>query len=173
MKRITALLLTVSLLFCLIGCKADKPEIMDPVRFYYLRIQDPNKLYHGTTDSVILPEIREGQSLRQDYTALINLYLQGPLDSLIRSPFPSGSRLLNWTIDNEILSLTLSTEYASLTALDLTLANACLALTCLNLTELDTIQIQAENADLDGKPFFILHRSDLMFTDDSDITNKE
>ena len=63
--------------------------------------------------------------------ALLDALLSGPpADSGLRSPFPSGARLLGWQLDEDgLLWVDLSESYGSLTGIALTVADYCLTLT--------------------------------------------
>ena len=70
---------------------------------------------------------------------LLDALLDGPpLDSGLRSPFPAGTRLLGWQLDQDgLLWVDLSESYGSLTGIGLTLADYCLTFTLCQLEEVE------------------------------------
>lgn len=141
MKRIICLLLVVLVL--LSGCSFALDNIKEPVDFYYLRTcskPDDYKTYF--TEGAIIPETREASGHTQDLYYLLSMYLRGPLDSQLRSPFPSGCSVLDIRQDGQKLSVSLSSIAAILEDFDLTLANACLAKTCMALADVDSVYIE-------------------------------
>lgn len=103
------------------------------------------QLYFATDQSKIGgPAVASVDYLLQDpdnaITELVSILLDGPSEDItsLSNPFPSGVTLQGWHIeDGGMLTLQLSGEYASLTGVDLTLADYCLTLT---LCQLDTVE---------------------------------
>lgn len=75
--------------------------------------------------------------------ALLDALLSGPpADSGLRSPFPSGTRLLGWQLDEDgLLWLDLSESYGRLTGIALTVADYCLTLTLSQVEEVERVSI--------------------------------
>ena len=167
MKRIFCYLMVVILVMSIFGCATANRKFVDPIAFYYLNVQPIDRIHHGSVDSVIGPEVREGYLLKTDVTKTLQLYLAGPDTEFSISPFPSNTRLIDWAKEGTTLSVTLSDEISQLTGIDLVIACACLYRTCSQLWDYDTIQIQAESMLLDGKPFMIMNDDNLLFVDDT------
>lgn len=167
MKRIVAAVLLLLLLPVLCACAPDK-EIVSPVSFHYLRTPQPNgEIHHGSADSVITAEIRESADHAKDYSYLLDIYLLGPLDANCRTPYPVGTFLEEFTLENGIAHITLSDNFGSLTGIDLTLACGCLTLTVMDLTGADTVIIRAEGTMLDGRESVTMDRSSIILTDNT------
>lgn len=149
MRKLLVILLA-ALLLC--GCAADKG-----IHFYYLRTE----YEYGTADGVIASETREITGYDDDLNYLFRLYLEGPLNDSLTSPFPRGTYLLNTLLTGDTLTLVLSVEYSALEDLEQTLANACLASTGFQLTEAEQIII------LSGKETYTLDRSSITLFDDT------
>lgn len=66
------------------------------------------------------------------------------------SPFPEGTRLLGWELENGDLQVNLSEEYGALEGFDLTLANYCLTLTLCELPQVERVGISVEGTPLGG-----------------------
>ena len=165
MKRLICLLLCGAMMLCLFACAAQSEDFVKPIKFYYLRVQLPDQLYHGSEDSVISAETREGQGIYQNTELLLNHYLAGPLSDTHASLFPSGTRLVGWHTEGNTLCITLSDQAAKLTGIDLTLACACLSKTFLELKDYETVRIQAESLPLDSKAYITMDESSLLLLD--------
>lgn len=63
------------------------------------------------------------------------------------SPLPQGTRLLSLQIENGLATVDLSSQYASLSGVDLTIADACITLTLCQLPAVERVCILAQ-----GKP---------------------
>ena len=173
MKRVISILLIFVLAFSLAACVyEEEPELVDPVNFYYLRVQDPENLYHGTADSVVLAEQREAFGVRDFLTVLLERYLSGPTSEGLVSPFPAGTKLKAWELSGNMLTLTLSNEIAQLSGMDLTLACACLTVTCLELTDAEAVQIRAESATFGSKASITMTRNDLVLLDEGFVATE-
>lgn len=167
MRRLTAILLLLLLLPGLCAC-AQEEELIAPVSFHYLRSPLPNgEILHGTADSVIAPEIREGNGYLDDPVYLLELYLLGPLDRDYRSPYPVGTYLEEFSVENGAVSITLSDNFGELTGIDLTLACGCLTMTVMDLVEAESVTIRAEDTLLDGKEFITMDRSNMLLVDNT------
>ena len=141
------------------GC-SDKGDYKTPINLYYL----DSELSLGE-NSVFSSEIREGSG--NSVNDIVQLYLRGPMNPNLKSPFPDGTTLLSMTIDGEIATITLSDAYASLSGYQLTLSNICLAQTIWELTATKDIIIRCESLPLDGDAEINLTRSDIIDIDHS------
>lgn len=139
MKRILCIVLTVCILLSAASCKLTKAEIKDPVSFYYRRT---DMQYHSS-ENVIVAEEREIAGHTGDIHYVLSLYLLGPLDEKLSSPFPKGTRLFGMTNRDNHLELILSDMDETLDEIQFTLASACLALTCLEFTGCDQVTIKS------------------------------
>lgn len=163
MKRLTASLLVFMLL--LSGCALFGNDIKEPATFYYPR----NAVVYGTGDGVITTEIREASGHRGDMPYLLALYLQGPLDEGLRSPFPAGCTLVDVRASGKKLIVTLDASFAQLEDLDLSIAGVCFAKTCIGLAEVDTVQIISHTPDDEKKVNLILTAEDILLEDDHSL----
>lgn len=136
MKRIFCLVVTALLLFSLTSCSIDNSG-RDQALFYFCRV---NYSYREK-DSVITAEQRDITGHAGDLTYLLSLYLVGPLDEELASPFPSRTQLLSAEAMEDTLNLELSDTAKSLTDAQFSLACACLTMTCMELTEVSQVTI--------------------------------
>ena len=164
MKKWILLLLIGATFLC--GCSKQTPELQKPVSFYYV----PAEYSFNVTDSAILPELREGNGI-DDLSEMIALYLKGPVDPELHSPFPPETKLLRLEQADQTLILTLSDDFASIQGHKLTLACAVISKTCLELSDCVKIQIRAESATLDGEKFIEMNASSLLLLDNAEPEN--
>lgn len=160
MKRIIALLLLV-LAFALSGC--DNTPEKELVQFYYPRAATA----YGSADSVIASEARETYGHREDPEYLLRLYLGGPADSALRSPFPRNIRLLSLTQTGKQLEITLSDSFSALSSLERNLAGVSLGLTCRELCGAEAIQIFTETGAERGEKPIVLDLEGLLLLDEA------
>ena len=145
MKRTIALILII-LLFT--GCTFTRTGMNEPVTFYYQRIHSDSDSYDDFfSDGIIGHEIREASGHRENLNYLLTVYLRGPLDSELSSPFPAGTRILTTHQEDNLMMLQLNPVLAEKSDLHVTIACACLAKTCMELADVDTVQIESRNLD--------------------------
>lgn len=143
MKRSLTLALSVILMISLFGCAFPGAQEKAPAEFYYLRAE----YVYGTSDGVVTSELREISGHEIDLRYLLSLYLQGPLDEGLRSPFPEGCTLLELQERDGTLTVTLSPALGELSDMSRTLACVCLARTCFSLTGAETVCIRFSSPD--------------------------
>lgn len=163
MKRILCLILVTVLLTLSSGCHYnDGSEFLEPVEFYYPRRSE--QFVYGTQDGVLAAEMREASGHTDDLSYLIPMYLRGPQDEKLRSPFPTGCTLVEVRSGGNMLVVILSEEFTTLEGMELTLACASLARTCFSLTDAQRIRIDSSSR---SKTFAITLEPDsvLLFDD--------
>lgn len=154
MKRRVCALLT-ALLLGLCGCSQNK-DWQNTTVFYYLR----GDMTYGDADSVITTEVQNVIDKNSDLDYLLSLYLAGPIDKRLRTPFPKELSVEAISRRDDLLIVTLSDELATLTDYPYTLACVCMAMTCLHLTDAKTVRISTTGE-------VPANRKDLEFTRDS------
>ncbi len=140
MKRISSFALILVLTVSLFGCSYSKDSGSDTAEFYYQRIS----YGYYTADGVIASESREVASHGNDLDYLLSLYLLGPLDGELKSPFPQNCKLIDVFYDGSTLCVILDESFATLENMERTIACACLAKTCFTLTNATQVQIQSD-----------------------------
>ena len=125
MKRFLSVAIILLICCSLLACSTFGTGLKDPVTFYYPR----SITTYGQEDSIISYEFREASGHANDLEYLISLYLHGPMDDSMVSPFPQGTRLISLKQNDGILYLTLSDSFANQSSLDLSIACACLSKT--------------------------------------------
>ncbi len=145
MKKTVCLALCAILVILSAACGTNGRQEDPEAAFYYLR--DPDTYLYGSPAGVVSSEIRDTAGHEGDLDYLLMLYLQGPLDEDLESPFPAGCRLLELTQKEENLTLVLNSNIITLKGMDLTLACVCLARTCFSVTDARTVRIMAKAFD--------------------------
>ncbi len=171
MKRNLSILLSLCLMLTLCGCLAqsltDKETAAD---FFYPR--QTASIAEHPSEGVIAAEKRDVGENQGDLSALLGLYLRGPRDSALRSPFPSGCRIVSFEFDGDILHVTLDESFTRLESMDLTVACACLAKTCLSLTDAQAVHISS-NASDSASSVDLTFRQDSLLLEEWTITATE
>ena len=143
MKRIICLILTVVFLL-LPGCHySESGDILEPVEFYYPRKSD--HFIYGSESGVLAAEVREGSGHIGDLNYLLSMYLRGPQDENLRSPFPANCTLKEVRSGDGTLCIVLSGELTTLENAELTIACASLAKTCMSISDVQRVRIDAES----------------------------
>lgn len=162
MRRALIALLVLLLLLGCTGCSFGKGNSMETAVFYYLRNSDPNDL----PNQVIESETRETPGHSGDLNYLLSLYLQGPLDQELESPFPNGCELVSVIQLDDTLCVTLDSSLTELEDIRLTLACACMAQTCFSMVETEQVQIRAAAPDLSESISMTFSKDSLLLSDD-------
>lgn len=154
MKRMICVLLILCALIPLSGCGSEN----ETARFHYRRV----RFEYGTAaqDSVIASENRNITGHRNEISYLISLYLAGPLDESLSSPFPQDIRLYRAYQTDSTLFIELSDVGEDFGSAQFSLACACLSLTCMELTDAEEVNI------LSGERSVTLQRDSLILYDD-------
>ena len=140
MRRLLALLLICAMLLSICSCAASD-ERTNPITFYYKRAdvaygEDSGVLY-GLDVDLEDPDI--------PMSWLISQYFEGPDETYLESPFPPGTHLVQYSWIDELLTLTLSNEFAALTGLDATIAMACLTKTLTQIQGVEELCVLTED----------------------------
>ena len=163
MRKMTALLLSIAVILSLTGCRSD----LKPVDFYYPRQTD--SIQFGVPDGLISSDPREVAGHTGDLRYLISLYLRGPLDSGLQSPFPEGTMLEDISTEDGVVTVSLSREFSQLSGMELTLACACLSSTCFGLTDAEFVTILSPKTELYSQVEVTMDRNCLTLLDDSPV----
>lgn len=159
MKRLLCIVIVLSFMLPFFGCKSNTIE--SPLPLYFLR----KSQHFGSEDSIFFPEIVDSTQFAS-LSSMLRFYLQGPIDSTLKSPFPKNIYLVEVEISEDILIITLSDSLATLTGVDLSLACCALAKTTYAFNGIETVQIQARSALLDGEASITIHIGDIVLFDD-------
>lgn len=163
MKRFFAAA-AITLVCCLLlGCSSFGTGIKEPVTFYYPR----SLATYGHEDSIIASELRESSGHTNDPDYLISLYLHGPMDDNLVSPFPQGTSLISLQQEDHILYLTLSDSFANQSSLDISIACACLSKTCFELCNVEQVEIRTASIPLGQTQTVVITKDNIQLHDNS------
>ena len=164
MKRIFSLTLVVLLMLSFSACHYSKSgDILEPVDYYYPR--KTTSFVYGSDEGIITAEVREASGHIGDLRYLLTMYLRGPQDEDLYSPFPAGCVLEEIYIKDDTLYLHFDSKFATIQNMELTIACASLAKTCLTMTGLPYISIEASSEEQNVQ--MILDAESMLFTDNS------
>lgn len=100
---------------------------------------------------------------------LMAALLAGPEgNSGLSNPFPAGTRLLDWNLENGIAQVDLSQHYGSLAGVYLTLADYCVTLTLSQLEEVRGVVITVNGSELSYRNRQVLYPDDVVFSGDEE-----
>lgn len=164
MKRTVCLLLSLWLLLLLPACNQQEQQAQSAVNFYYLR----SETTYGEADSVIAGEKQDADVLTEDLSDTLSVYLQGPSDITLYSPFPANTALSEAVITDGVLSVTLSgVDFSRQSKLQQTICCACLAKTCLGIWDISAVRINTEAGILAGEADIVMDADSLVLLDES------
>ena len=153
MRRTLCILLCFLLLLTAAGCRNSSTGTLS---FYYCR----NDFTYGSESGVIAAEKRDASGHENELSYLLSLYLVGPLDEALYSPFPSQTRLISAEVIDKTAVITLSELPESMTEPEITLAFGCLTLTCQDITGAEQVTITS------GGRTVTMDRDSLLLYDD-------
>ena len=144
-KKFFIILSCVLAVVLLISLSVPYEENKNTVNFYYVR-QD---FGYGAPEGVIGPEAREVGEHQNDLNYLLALYLEGPMDKTLLSPFPEkAAQIFTVKSVGNALHIELSDLSATMTDGEFSLACACLTKTCLEVTKAQAVQVTSGQRSL-------------------------
>ena len=162
MKKLPALLLCISILFCICGCKKEKTALIAPVAFYY---RTTEFCYDGTTH-VIGSEQRESAGFNDNMQLLLNAYFNGPISEDLTSPFPRSLKAISYSVFGTTAIVEVSSVISQIKGIDVSIACACIASTVLELNDkIERVQIRSGGPYLDGSNSITITRSHFLLSD--------
>lgn len=161
MRRWIALLMAAALtagLLC--ACAAGETEEKADFLLWFAAEPDP-----GDRSAAPGGLGSEGYGGTETVPAVMAALLAGPsADSGLRSPFPAGTRLLNWSRHGGIVQVDMSQSYGRLVGVDLTVADYCIALTLTQLEGVEGVRVTVGGVELPYRDRQILRREDVVFS---------
>lgn len=165
MKRLFLITIALVIVISLCGCNKKAEDFTEPVSFYYCNdISSKEDFEH-----VFVSETREGAGYTDNKPALLSLYLNGPEQENLVSPFPAELTLISVQHSNNRVSVILSDQLADISGLDLSIACTCLSMTVLELYGCEAVEISAEHKLLDEQRSIVFTADKLVLSDDAYI----
>ena len=134
MKQLFCILVILLLFLC--GCQKE-----DTVVFYYC----PTDPLETAQSSLLASEVRTVTGYTDNLFFLISLYLSGPLEPELVSPFPVGTKLHYTTTECPHITVKLQELPQTMSDSEFSLSCACLSMTVMELTGADSVTVVCGN----------------------------
>lgn len=167
-KRLLTLFLCLLLPLSLTGCGKETAE-----EGYLLYFQERDLLEAaggGALGTESLP-LAEGLDTQAQAETLLNALLAGPASETLRSPFPSGTSLVDLTIEGSQAHVDLSAAYGTLSGVALTLADQAICLTLTQLPEIFSVRITVLGRELAYRDRQLLTARDVLLAPEGDVVS--
>jgi len=155
MRQFLAFIMVFICLISLVGCKSSEDTEDNSVIFYYRRAE----YTYNSDENVVMAEKRELNNDRYELSYLLSLYMLGPTDERLISPFPSQTTLQEIVYEENAIAVTLSDFDSAISDSHFTIAAACLAMTIFELTEYETVTVNS------GQHSITLDKTNTLFHD--------
>lgn len=158
MRKLITFLLLSAIALSLFGCSfsGNKSEIT----FYYTVNSDS---FDGS-DNFIVPYVTNRHA-SSNYQDQLDIYFAGPEKSSCESPFPNGTVLEAFESSKNKAHLTLSSQFAELSDIDLMIACACITRTVIELTKVNFVQICVKDTQLLGEDSLTFDLNSFTYSD--------
>ncbi len=162
MRRLAAMLCALALALTATGCSSDRSVSATDqmIEFYYRQ----SSIRYDAENGVIASELRSVIDPAK-LTDWLPWYLLGPTSNELQSPFPRSVSVVSAQVEDSTAMLVLSEEYATLSGVNMTIANACLTLTLTQLSGIEAVQIEIEGDAVTTQESFRYTASDFVSYD--------
>lgn len=104
---------------------------------------------------------------KRSVEALARRYFMGPRLDTLRSPFPKGTAVEEFSVTGSQLFLHMNEEFSSLSGVDLSLALTCISMTFFQLDEITSVEIAFHGGIWGGNQAVLLREGDIILSDNS------
>ena len=106
------------------------------------------------------------QGEERSIPALLSALLAGPPseEAELVPAVHAGTRVLSWSLDSRVVYVELSSAYAELVGVELTLADCCITLTLTQLPGVDGVRVTASGGGQSYRERQVLYPEDVLFT---------
>ena len=161
MKHICIILSAILLLTGLSGC-ANNKQTGNAVTFYYCATESEFDDELGLFAS----EERYVSYGPNEFKMLIEEYLNGAKSTGCVSPFPGGTTLTDFSLYDNIATVVLSPHMGLQSQASVITCCTCLCQTLFAASDIDTISISVDGAQINGEDELIFHRDSFVIFDD-------
>ena len=139
MRRFLALSLALALLCtaCTARSGGKEPPTKGKYELYFVGAGEKNGAALGGERRTFPQEL-------ETVGGLMQALLAGPADDGHTSPFPQGTTLRGWKVEEGVAAVDLSEAYGGLSGGDLSLADGCIVLTLCQLAEVESVYLTVE-----------------------------
>lgn len=159
MKQWIAALLIMICVFSLTSCQKEAPPPQGPA-FYYCA-----KQIQYSMDSVTIQAEYRQNAASDSLQQMLVKYFAGPSSEELRSPFPTGMKLVEVIQDGDTVYLTVSDALSTISGLELTLACGCISMTCMDFTGAQKVVISVCDGLLGGQKSITMEANTLLLLD--------
>ena len=161
MKKIVSIILVVVLSMSLAACNKQDEAMISPVTFYYRT----REIDYYSENGVIATEVIDVKGNIGDYAYILEQYLNGARSSNCTLPFPAGTTLIDCDVSQTLAQVTLSPHLTMLSDSELMIACICLARTLFDVSNVNSVQISAQNSMLNNSPYITINRDNFALWD--------
>lgn len=161
MKKICVLLCCLLMLQLFSACGKRTEELQQPTRYYYTA----KSISYNTADGVIQSEVREAVSFSNNLSLLLEDYLKGPNSPQLQSLIPVDTALVSCAVVDDIVLLTLSDHFSTLSGVKLSVATSAILMTIYDYSGLQELHIQVENGLIDDQTEIVVTMDGILLMD--------
>ncbi len=103
---------------------------------------------------------------RSEISAALELLMANPTDVTLRSPFPAGTKVNGWTLEDGRLTVDFSEQYGKLYGIDLTLADYCVVLTMTQFEGVEEVALTVAGEEVPGRNQQVFRAEDVLLNGD-------
>lgn len=161
MKKIICLILASTILLLTAGCDNTVTTPDKTVNFYYVH----NKIQFGTQSGIITPTAIEYPGEKDDYLGILELYFRGPTNYDCLSPFPAGTTVEEFLLNNNRAEILLSPHMSTISGVKFMTACTCLTRTVIEMTGVRSVKIQIQYNQINGEDALTLSLDSFAYCD--------
>lgn len=167
-KQLTLLLMLFVLI--LSGCALSQDEEKTEYQLYFRKIDLSAAAGRDALYAQKLPaeQIPEGDCA-QTAKYLMQQLLNGPEDVTLTSAIPFGTKLVSFSVERGRAVVDLSSSYAILSGINLTLADAAIVMTLTQLPEISSVQIKVNGHELVYRDRQVFWEEDMLLSLNEDV----
>ncbi len=169
MKKTIGGLLALSLLLTACAIRQETVGEEDGYLLYFLAETDEARGGDLIRSSYERLDLAEDASLEEQATAVVERLIAGSETGDLRSPLPRGITLLSLTIQDRRVTVNLSSGFAQLSGVELTLADYCLTLSLTALEGISAVAVTAQGREVGQQPKQIFYERDVLLSDMGDV----